>query len=267
MEPTIAQGMALATDPRGNLRKFRGVSPQHRRAIYERVRAQVASFEAARDGRPEGALPLVQPANRSGTTAQSVASETMGSGAQAALMDDSPTAGHQMDTAFDRFLNSDTRGLDSLTPEQRGSPDFTKINPALWWLNIGRGTFGGPMFFTAMANQGAKEITDEPERDFSLAGLNLSPLASKLDHRLLEMRIFIKRNKKFRPNALQPDPRCFEFKRAGGSAAGGSAAGGGKGKQEAELKYKPALGVPILKRDEAKKLLPGWAPTDKLADA
>ena len=55
------------------------------------------------------------------------------------------------------------------------------------------------------------------------------------------------------------DPRCFE--QADGSGAGS------KGEQEKKLKYESALGVPILKRDEAKKLLPGWEPTGKLADA
>ena len=51
---------------------------------------------------------------------------------------------------------------------------------------------------------------DEPERDVSLAGLILNPLASATDHRLVEMRIFVKRNEQFRPTAEHPDPRCLE---------------------------------------------------------
>ena len=93
-----------------------------------------------------------------------------------------------------------------------------------------------------MALLGAQPTSAQPERDFSAAGLVLSSKSSTLDSRSVEVRLFNKFNKRFRPSADRP-----------------------AGKTD-ECSDQKALGIPILRRSAVQSMLPGWAPADNCDD-
>ena len=153
-------------------------------------------------------------------------------------------------TEFDLFLEREN-GLDGyydgMDEKEKKNPDYTRIDPLKVWKDHLKHKYPD-LYFVACSHLAATEITAEPERDFSLAGLILNPLASRTDSRLVEMRLFCKRSAAFRPDSENPDPRCSEIVEGGGGSSGG----------EPKKRYESADGIPILPRAELASLLPGW---------
>ena len=85
---------------------------------------------------------------------------------------------------------------------------------------------------------GAQPCSTQPERDFSMAGLYLSAKASSLDSRKVEVRMFNRQNREYRPTATCPADKTDDHSE------------------------ESAFCIPILKTAAVQAKVPGWEPDE-----
>ena len=111
--------------------------------------------------------------------------------------------------------------------------EILDINLKNWWKRK-RSSYPN-LYPVAMSLLGAQPTSAQPERDFSASGLFLDGKSSTLGPRKVEVRMFLRQNRAFRPNEEKP-----------------------WGERSEDHSGESALGIPILKRAAVARHAPGW---------
>ena len=144
--------------------------------------------------------------------------------------------GREEESEFVRF-RSNENGFDKRDGTEYTQDEIMEVDIKDWWKRH-RAEYPN-LYRVAMSLLGTQPTSAQPERDFSQAGLFLSTNASTLHPQKVEVRMFCRQNRAYRPNKDTP------------------------GTKTEDHSEHAALGVPILKRAAVARYAPSWAPADE----